>query len=321
MTAIDPREALAFYLEERMNAGPTIPTPRRPTPTSSAKATLRLKACTNCTLHVDSSKVLPQTTDNADLSDCRFAILGPFERHDYKWDVAGMNKPFMEAMLRRIGFGYAGAWGTVVGCKTDERPNMEQTVACEGHVQRWLTHLDGRLRKMPAPIPVLLVGAVAKDQWRPDCAMDRVAGQVGVWEAGGVARLAMVVKDPRSIMEAPNKSWLISEFLDCMETWKAVLSSWATGDATALLAKMGRACQGCGSVKVSWIDPDGIGFCRSCIDKDLRVVERWELVRTERAKVKAKMDRVQANVAMFDVPVPDPSTVDRSTGRKGRVKG
>jgi len=179
-----------------------------------------------------------------------------------------------------------GVHGATVGCArfgvdgADERPGAGSQAACRGNMMAWLEPCDC----------VLFVGA-AKQVWRPDLTVAGTRGQVGLWtdERGGWprTRIAMVINNPAP--GHPNPSVVVGQMIRDMEVWVKVLGEVRDGEYGKIMTRMGRQCCECDEHRmqpVSYIDPDGFGWCKAHAETTYRGYGR-------KAKVVGKVGGLQ----------------------------
>lgn len=181
----------------------------------------------------------------------------------------GVARATMHTALRsaKVGGLDAAAWLWAVSCRTltdgpipeHRRPNADEKRRCWGNVHDGLWHANTDR--------VLLVGADAKDLWRPDLTMEQVAGTVGVlWDR----YVCMVVDNPMGIVRAQGgeKRRLARRLAGQLGVWREALGEvdgrkleGVGRPVVPVTASMAKECVECRG-EVDWIDRDGLGWCR-----------------------------------------------------------
>jgi len=303
---LDPREALAARYRDRLHLGPDASNVGKLAGEWGA-VVKGYARCDRCSARDEVEWPVRPTMAVGD-----FAVIMPkIDPEQYaarSMAPNGKGPRLLELMMERAKVDVSRvAWGAVAGCRKDAI-GPEMIAGCRENVRGWLRGFE----------TVLLVGT-AKELWRPDVTVQSLALSeeltVGLWtdERHGNPQtwVVGVVSSPWTVFGHPEPHVAIGGMVRRLVAWQEVVGEVARGEMGKVLARMGRECASCGSRKVAYIDPDGLGWCNGHTETTWRGygkkrkpdklggLDRWETVRVT---AREDEDAVEARRSVVSLP-------------------
>lgn len=251
------------------------PVERRP-PTLAAigraKERLRVKACTRCALHEQCSEPVPFSypvpTSLELVTSAPLVVVGEAPGPDEDrlgQPFVGKSGRLLRALINEAGLPEP-AFVNVVSCFPNnagrvKQPTKAEIEACRGNLMRQLDAIGARF--------VILAGAVAVGQWRPDLTVTESRGQIFVWMRRWVV---MPVLHPASLLRNPSDVRK-REMKDDLARFQEIVS----GEVDALW-RLGEQCIKCGGY-VTHYDEEGVPWCE----------QHWEQFRVKVKKAQQRL--------------------------------